>query len=192
MTPGDSFANDNTLRRRVGSLAPVSRFTFCRRSSRLPYRTVVCLPLSPRVGGSPENRRFSKEPPSISFSSSSSSFSFWCRISIGEMLKSKVENKCFFSETFLVIFLPTKYSSSIHDEALRYERNEASCRFSRALRQLYRKAETNCNRGIYRIALHRPVNRQLADLARKCKLAPVGRIGDRKKSKLSRQLSGCP
>lgn len=103
MTPGDSFANDNTLRRRVGSLAPVSRFTFCRRSSRLPYRTVVCLPLSPRVGGSPENRRFSKETPSISFSSSSSSFSFWCRISIGEMLKSKVENKCFFSETFLFL-----------------------------------------------------------------------------------------
>ena len=48
MTPADSFANDNTLRRRVGSLAPVSRFTFCRRSSRLPYRAVVCLPLSPR------------------------------------------------------------------------------------------------------------------------------------------------
>ena len=45
---------------------------------------------------------------------------------------------------------------------------------------------------VCRIALHRPVNRQLADLARKCKLAPVGRIGDRKKSKLSRQLSGCP
>lgn len=67
MTPADSFANDNTLRRRVGSLAPVSRFTFCRRSSRLPYRTVVCLPLSPRVGGSPENRRFSKGTPSISF-----------------------------------------------------------------------------------------------------------------------------
>lgn len=48
MTPADSFTNDNTLRRRVGSLAPVSRFTFCRRSSRLPYRAVVCLPLSPR------------------------------------------------------------------------------------------------------------------------------------------------
>lgn len=185
MTPGDSFANDNTLRRRVGSLAPVSRFTFCRRSSRLPYRTVVCLPLSPRVGGSPENRRFSKETPSISFSSSSSSFSFWCRRNV------EIEGR---KQMFLFrnVSLPTKYSSSIHDEALRYERNEASCRFSRALRPLYRKAETNCNRGIYRIALHRPVNRQLADLARKCKLAPVGRIGDRKKSKLSRQLSGCP
>lgn len=189
MTPGDSFANDNTLRRRVGSLAPVSRFTFCRRSSRSSI-SHGCLssPISScrRLAGKSSFQQRN------AFSSSSSSFSFWCHISIGEMLKSKVENKCFFSETFLVIFLPTKYSSSIHDEALRYERNEASCRFSRALRQLYRKAETNCNRGIYRIALHRPVNRQLADLARKCKLAPVGRIGDRKKSKLSRQLSGCP
>lgn len=156
---------------------------------------------------SPENRRFSKETPSISFTPPLLSLppplppplgveSAYYVFPFGKILSRDriviVESKCFFFETFLVFFFffffCTKYSSSIHDEPC----NETSCRFSRAPRQLYRKAETNCNRGIYRIALHRPVNRQLADLARKCKLAPVGRIGDRKKSKLSRQLSGCP
>lgn len=38
----DSFTDDNTLRRRVGPAAPVSRFTFWW-SLRAPYHTVVCL-----------------------------------------------------------------------------------------------------------------------------------------------------
>lgn len=89
MTPADSFANDNTLRRRVGSLAPVSRFTFCRRSSRLPYRAVVCLPLSPRpcrrlAGKSSFQQRngFDLLYASSSFSSPSSSSSSWCRVRV--------------------------------------------------------------------------------------------------------------
>lgn len=41
----DSFTDDNTLRRRVGPAAPVSRFTFWW-SLRGPYHTVVCLLLS--------------------------------------------------------------------------------------------------------------------------------------------------
>lgn len=197
----------------LGSLAPVSRFTFCRRSSRLlPYRTVVCLPLSPLAS---KNRKilvrrtnaFDPSPPLPPLPPSSSFLLvlfppfralryFYHRRNVRKHSFPKLVTLLFFSFFFL-----TKYSylvrsrTSILDERspeVVTSCNEASCRFSRALEQLYRKAATNCDRGIYRIALHRPVNRQLADLARKCKLAPVGRIGDRKKSKLSRQLNGCP
>lgn len=197
----------------LGSLAPVSRFTFCRRSSRLlPYRTVVCLPLSPLAS---KNRKilvrrtnaFDPSPPLPPLPPSSSFLLVLFRPlpRVALLLSSAKRSKTFFPKTrhssFLFFFFLTKYSylvrsrTSILDERspeVVTSCNEASCRFSRALEQLYRKAATNCDRGIYRIALHRPVNRQLADLARKCKLAPVGRIGDRKKSKLSRQLNGCP
>lgn len=46
---------------------------------------------------------------------------------------------------------------------------------------------TNCSQVF--AALGQPVNRQLADLARKCKLAPSSRIDNRKNSKLSRSES---